>query len=781
MDAALGTVVLATLAIIVVIDVVWMGLALGALLRKLGGSPVRAWIPVLRWVEAAREGRVPTVPVAEARAVEFAGALVAIISWVTMLVTDQPVPTARTALIVGLLMWLIGGVAGWLMWIDGASTIELRMRAPRAMTWLAAVAPAIWSSVLGWGSYQATGHGVTANAAAAGAASVTSTPPSQPSRAPAEAEPPRPATPPTDTTPPPEQTHQDAGSPARGPGGTPAWVTGDGGVTVAQRWEGFGEDPVPDWPRPSSAGGRAPGDEFPVDLGPTSDAAARDEDVLPGDRAVEPRGTASLDDEPPDDRSPRGDAGDGDAVDVPTSPEPRHGDSPREPSEPSPAADDPPVDSVPSQPTPVTPLPPGWTGTWARVADGEPRRSASEGQEPAFEGATEFPDVGDDGTPVERTAAEDDADVHVVDSPTGTSERPSLSESAASPTGAVAAEAPTEERPATVGASAPYVTPGPYPDAPNGRGDDAVPPRSARTPPSEPSPATAAVPRVPPPSAASPYVRRLSPYLQEQPPATSAGSAESSSGDEQADGALTSESSETVDLADAGEDFARAPGPERAFETTAQTNVPEPRPGPRPTSATVEVQAPTAEEPEAGDPRPTYAPPVSSYQATSASGAGSETLEGVPAVTPLPPPPTPVSAEPPQTDSAPLPGGSATDGGDDHTIIAARRRETWVLEVEGGASYGLGTENVVIGRSTSAAIPGRLGVDDPTRTLSKLHAELEPRDGGWWVRDLGSTNGTYLRAEDGTEREVGEHGAVVDGDLILGDLVVRIAPIAERR
>src|SRR5690606_19326118 len=113
----------------------------------------------------------------------------------------------------------------------------------------------------------------------------------------------------------------------------------------------------------------------------------------------------------------------------------------------------------------------------------------------------------------------------------------------------------------------------------------------------------------------------------------------------------------------------------------------------------------------------------------------------------------PTSPTPPVAPAAvPVSGGAGQDQGDespafdssadDHTVITKRRRETWVLQVENGASYALGQESIVLGRATAAPIAGRLGVDDPTRTVSKLHAELEPRDGGWWVRDLGSTNGT---------------------------------------
>ncbi|MBK7859614.1 MAG: sigma 54-interacting transcriptional regulator [Archangiaceae bacterium] len=45
----------------------------------------------------------------------------------------------------------------------------------------------------------------------------------------------------------------------------------------------------------------------------------------------------------------------------------------------------------------------------------------------------------------------------------------------------------------------------------------------------------------------------------------------------------------------------------------------------------------------------------------------------------------------------------------------------------------------VIGSAPEAAVV----IDDPH--VSRMHAELEFRDGGWWVRDLGSRNGTFVQ------------------------------------
>ncbi|WP_299036846.1 FHA domain-containing protein [uncultured Pseudokineococcus sp.] len=64
-----------------------------------------------------------------------------------------------------------------------------------------------------------------------------------------------------------------------------------------------------------------------------------------------------------------------------------------------------------------------------------------------------------------------------------------------------------------------------------------------------------------------------------------------------------------------------------------------------------------------------------------------------------------------------------------------------VVVVEGplrGTSLALGGGPVLVGRSPECA----LVLDDDY--ASGRHARLFPRDGRWWVEDLGSTNGTLL-------------------------------------
>ncbi|MBS3939598.1 MAG: FHA domain-containing protein [Actinobacteria bacterium] len=66
-------------------------------------------------------------------------------------------------------------------------------------------------------------------------------------------------------------------------------------------------------------------------------------------------------------------------------------------------------------------------------------------------------------------------------------------------------------------------------------------------------------------------------------------------------------------------------------------------------------------------------------------------------------------------------------------------REIVVLNAEGGTTtHGLGGHGLTLGRAAGVDVV----VDDVY--VSDEHAQIMPDDGGWSVRDLGSTNGTYL-------------------------------------
>jgi hypothetical protein len=59
----------------------------------------------------------------------------------------------------------------------------------------------------------------------------------------------------------------------------------------------------------------------------------------------------------------------------------------------------------------------------------------------------------------------------------------------------------------------------------------------------------------------------------------------------------------------------------------------------------------------------------------------------------------------------------------------------------GGKRHELGPEPVVIGRSSECDIT----VEDPN--VSRRHAEVRREDGGWWIVDLGSTNGIEVNGK----------------------------------
>lgn len=140
-------------ALLVLVVYVWMALALAALLAKVGGRPWHAWVPVLRWVAAAERAGVSRMGVLAARTVALLGGTAALTGVIGEAVADSAVPAARLALVLGAAVWVLGTCAGWMQWIYGAGFLQLSLRAPRSMSWLAAVCPPLWASMLGWGRY----------------------------------------------------------------------------------------------------------------------------------------------------------------------------------------------------------------------------------------------------------------------------------------------------------------------------------------------------------------------------------------------------------------------------------------------------------------------------------------------------------------------------------------------------------------------------------------------------------------------------------------------------
>ncbi len=96
------------------------------------------------------------------------------------------------------------------------------------------------------------------------------------------------------------------------------------------------------------------------------------------------------------------------------------------------------------------------------------------------------------------------------------------------------------------------------------------------------------------------------------------------------------------------------------------------------------------------------------------------------------------------------------------TIGPARLR----VEAPMGAPFDveLSSPEVVVGRANS------VGVVVPDTSVSRQHARISRRDDGWWVEDLGATNGTRLN-----ERLLKEPETLRVGDrLRLGDTVIHV-------
>lgn len=621
-ESASVTLAGAALTVGLLIHLVWMGLALGAVLKKLDAPAVQAWIPVLRWIAAARVGRTSTMAVAISRGAALFGGLLAVGALVTSLLTESP-DVDNAVLVValsGTLVWLAGSVTGWVLWIYGAGTIQMRMRAPRGLTWIAAFWPVIWASIMGWGKYRVYGGGVAAMGMQA------------------------PAT--------------QAAAVAAAPAASPALVTSPSSpLPVRQQLEPSARSAAP-----TAASASVPATPEPTPARVSPFAALAPEQLRPD--LVDP--TPASPPAPTHDATP--------PVSVPA-PEPVGEPEPvpvREP-EPDPAAAPtaPPADVSPY----VAKLSP-----YLATPDEAPPSSASPYVTP----------------PPTQPSAPDPRPVAPSASPEGGPSNP------ASP--ADAAPAPSldswVERMRQANASAPE------PVQP-----ETIQAEPTQPEPTQPEPATA--PTFPTPA---PLINAPDTPSQTQ---------------------------------------AEPVAPEHVEPATAPSPV-----APAPTPATPTPATPIPAPPTPAPPAPTPPQGQPEEHPTGASALP-------PVITPPPPAPTP-----PQPVIAPVP---EADDDDDNTVVVRRASKSWALKV-GNASYAIGDTSVVVGRATATSRPGILGIADTTKTMSKRHAELIRRGDSWWVRDLGSTNGTYIRAADGSERRIeGSDSQIVDGDLVLGDLVAIIA------
>ena len=100
----------------------------------------------------------------------------------------------------------------------------------------------------------------------------------------------------------------------------------------------------------------------------------------------------------------------------------------------------------------------------------------------------------------------------------------------------------------------------------------------------------------------------------------------------------------------------------------------------------------------------------------------------------------------------------------DHGVNAARLLVVSSPELQQGITSEVAASTVV-GRDAASGI--RLGRDE---FASARHARIEPRQDGVWLKDLGSTNGTYVNGE-----QVAEIWPLTYGDEVqLGQVRLRL-------
>ncbi|WP_194397465.1 DUF5684 domain-containing protein [Microbacterium atlanticum] len=117
------------------------------------------------------------------------------------------------------------------------------------------------------------------------------------------------------------------------------------------------------------------------------------------------------------------------------------------------------------------------------------------------------------------------------------------------------------------------------------------------------------------------------------------------------------------------------------------------------------------------------------------------------------------------------------DAAVDQTIVARRKRSTWMLIPPTGDPVALSGDVVILGRrpAVDPEYPHAQLVAIPDGTVSKTHARLRLRDDRWYVTDLDSTNGVLFATVMGTEVEAPRGEEVEAGDrFLLGDAEVRL-------
>ncbi|MDH6422269.1 FHA domain-containing protein [Aurantimicrobium minutum] len=109
---------------------------------------------------------------------------------------------------------------------------------------------------------------------------------------------------------------------------------------------------------------------------------------------------------------------------------------------------------------------------------------------------------------------------------------------------------------------------------------------------------------------------------------------------------------------------------------------------------------------------------------------------------------------------------------DDRTVVPS---SSWMLVVA-GKEYVLPGARVVVGRRPSADDGSlTLRIDDPTRTISRVHALLTNEGDDWFVEDLHSGNGVSVITVRGGERKIVPGDRVLASEeMMFGDQLVEL-------
>ena len=217
---------------------------------------------------------------------------------------------------------------------------------------------------------------------------------------------------------------------------------------------------------------------------------------------------------------------------------------------------------------------------------------------------------------------------------------------------------------------------------------------------------------------------------------------------------------------------APTPAVENAAPATTDTGLPD-MPLPETGSGTTEMPQAAAEIPAA----PMDSDPADSLTETSADSAPA--AEATPAPLPMPEAVTPdgdLTPPPAQDDAGTVPVAAAMPAPTPQSDAPAKL---------GIKKYGAPTgefiplqgERLVVGRFDASSGPVDIDLTGMggQEHISRRHAELYRENGGWMVRDLGSTNGVYVKksGESAYSPRLQEPAALADGDEVaFGNLML---------